>query len=107
MPTDCWPNVVGLKGRTLRTLAQNKPFDILELSDHELIIRVGSSGRLRKIRRREIEGAYQELLQRGEISARDIQKRHAPRNSAFVSAILAELPGVDHQVKPIRLLHTG
>jgi len=100
---DCWLHVVGLEGKTLHTLDQGHPFDVVEVGDKKMVIRVQSTGRLRNIRRAEIESAFQELQTARELSARDIGKRHAPWNSSFVSTLLAALPGVGHRLKPIRL----
>ncbi len=40
----------------------------------------------------------------GELTAREINQRFAHRSSAFVSALLATLPGVQYKLEPIRLL---
>jgi hypothetical protein len=100
--TDCWPHIAGLKNKTLHTLDRGRPFVVVDAGDKKLVIRV-STGRLRSIRRSEIESAFQELQTLGELSARDIAGRHARWNLSFVSTLLAALPGVDHRLRPIRL----
>ena len=98
-----WQQVEYLKGHSLKTLEQHKPFELMEVTSDDLQIFVYSNLRKRRIKRLEIEGAWQELLGEGSITSSDIKKRHSKNNATYISAIIAALPGVTHQVKPIRL----
>jgi len=105
MVTDLWTYIAAWQGERLRTLALGRVFSIVALTDSAVIIRLGRSGHLRRIRREELEGAYRDLLEHGEIGAKWIRRKHAPWNSSFVSAILSHLPEVQYDLRPIRLVH--
>jgi len=107
MANDLWTWIAAWQGERLRTLAQGRSFSIVALTDSAVIIRIGRSGRARRIRREELEGAYHDLLEHGEIGANWIRRKHAPWNSSFVSALLARLPEVQYDLRPIRLVHRG
>lgn len=100
---DIWPAIEGLKGKTLRTLDRNNPFDVVDVTDQTIVVCPHASGRERTIRRKEVEPAYQELRTRGVVERADIRERHSEFKPAYVVAILASLPGVRYSVKPIRL----
>lgn len=107
MARDLWTYIATWQGERLRTLALGRPFSIVALSDSAVTIRLGRSGHSRRIRREELEGAYRDLLEHGEIGADWIRRKHAPWNSSFVSALLARLPEVQYDLRPIRLVHRG
>ena len=92
-----------LEGTTLRTLDRSNPFDILSVDQSKVTIRLHSTGKERTIQWAELQRAFTELQVRGEISRSEIEQNHAPRNPAYVAAILAQLPGVAHRNKPISL----
>lgn len=102
-----WAEITKLAGRTLSTLDRDKPFDILEISDQALIIRPHETDKERKIRRIEIEDAYRRLAAIGELTRSEIRDEFSNFNPAYVAAILAELPNVNHANKPIRLWISG
>ena len=100
---DIWPDVKQLEGKTLHTLDQNKAFDVVAVTEQTVLVQPYASGKERRIKRDEIEPAYQELHTRGVIERADIRERYSNYNPASVAAILAALPGVRHSTKPIRL----
>ena len=102
-----WSEIKKLKGTTLKTLDQNRPFDIVEVTDQNVIVKPHARGIARTIKREAIEDAFGELALRGEITRADIRERYANYNPAYVAAILASLPGVTALRKPIRLYYGG
>jgi hypothetical protein len=101
---DCWSQVRALEGDTLHTLHRNRPFEIIAVDGSQVLIKL-STGKARPVRRQEIEGTFDELVQVGGIDLKAIGERHSPRSTAYVAAILARLDGVRYQLKPVRLLH--
>jgi hypothetical protein len=102
---DVWTEIEKLQGKTLKTLVQNKPFDVVLVGNRRVIVRPHVSGVERPIRREAIEGAFGELVLRGELTRSEIRERYSNFNPAYVAAILAALPGVTHILKPIRLYY--
>lgn len=94
-----------LAGRTLYTLSQRRPFDVLSVDMYEVEILVRSTGRRRRVPLAEIEPAWRTLRQRGELTQAEIEKRWSPRNPVCVAAMLAALPGVTYRSKPITRLY--
>jgi hypothetical protein len=101
---DCWPEIQALEGKTLRTLDRRKPFEIVMVAEKQVVLKV-STGKVRTVRRSEIEDAFCELTLRGTLSRSGIHERHSPYNPAYVAAILAELEGVTYRLRPIRLFY--
>jgi hypothetical protein len=102
---DVWTEIEKLQGKTLKTLAQNKPFDVVLVGQHTVIVRPHARGLERSIRREVIESAFSELALRGELARVEIRDRYTNFNPAYVAAILAALPGVTHSSRPIRLYY--
>jgi len=102
---EIWVEVKKLQGKTLKTLDRNNPFDIVDVGARKLIVKPHVRGIERGIRRQAIEGAFKELVMRGEITRADIRCRHSNFNPAYVAAILASLPNVTFSLKPIRLYY--
>lgn len=98
-----WSVIQQLEGRTLHTLDQNKPFDVVAVTEQTILVQSYASGKERRIKRDEIAPAYEELHTRVVVERADIRERYSNYNSAYVAAILAALPGVRHSVQPIRL----
>lgn len=90
---DCWSQVRALEGRPLRTLDRHKPFEVVAVAENQVALKV-STGKIRTVRHKEIEGAFRELTLTGKISQSEIHERHSRWNPAYVAAILAELEGV-------------
>jgi hypothetical protein len=55
---DVWAEIEKLQGKTLKTLAQNKPFDVVLVGKRRVIVRQRASGVERPIRREAIEDAF-------------------------------------------------
>lgn len=101
---DCWSQVRTLEGKPLRTLDRHKPFEVVAMAENQVALKV-STGKIRTVRRTEIEGAFRELTLTGAISRSGIRERHSQWNPAYVAAILAELNGITYQLGPIRLFY--
>ncbi len=99
----CWSEIEKLAGRTLCVLARRNPFDVVEVSEGHAVVRPQVHNISRQVPRREIEAAYTDLFASGQITARQIKERHASFHSAFVAALLAELPGITYSLNPITL----
>ena len=100
---EIWDMLAHLEGKTLKTLEHNKKFDIIRVENRRVIVTPQISESERIIKRADIEGAFDELRRRGELTRSDIRERHSNFNPAYVAAILAEHPNVSFMTKPIRL----
>ena len=98
-----WAEINQLKGQTLSTLDQRKVFDVADVVEQAVIVRPHQSGIERKVPRDAIENAYQRLQVTGEITRTEIHSEFSLFNPAYVSVILAALPGVQYSIRPIRL----
>jgi hypothetical protein len=96
-----WNEIRKLEGKTLRTLAQKKCFDIIEVTENGVTISPHATQTERLISRHEIENAFQRLTVTGQITRSEIQENFSQFNPAYVAAILAELPTVQHSITPI------
>ena len=101
---DCWPQIQALEGKTLQTLDRHKPFEVVMVAESRVTLKV-STGKIRTVRRKEIEDAFRELTLGGAISRSEIRERHSQWNPAYVAAILAELEGVTYRLRPIWLFY--
>jgi len=102
---DCWSQVGRLRGKALHTLARHYPFEVLSVEDRFVLLRP-STGKERTVGRQEIEGAFEELRERGEIDLKAIERRHSARNISYVAAILAQVAGVTAGGRPLKLRYT-
>jgi hypothetical protein len=103
-----WDQIDYLGGQTLKTLEQHKPFEVMEVTASDIQIYIYSTLKKHRIKRVEIEGAWQELQEEGAITSSDIKNRYSKNSPAYIAAILASLPGVTHRIKPIQLfVNTG
>ena len=101
---DWWKTFGQLKGRTLKTLGRAEPFTIVAVNDQSIVVRPHSTNKERRVSRDEIESAFGELEQRGEMPFSNIRaNKHSEANPAYVAALLATLPGVTTSTNPIRL----
>lgn len=97
-----WNLLARLEGQTLKTLDRGQPFQILRVSDTALIVRT-STGKNRRIPRKQIEDAWGQLAATGSLTRQEIRENFAEFNPAYVAALLSNLPGVITELKPIRL----
>ncbi|MHB8777257.1 MAG: hypothetical protein ACYC6R_05775 [Anaerolineales bacterium] len=98
-----WIEIEKLKGQTLRTLDQHKPFEIIEVDSNELVILPRSTKISRPIRREGIETAYRHLITTGQLTIKEIEEEYTPRSQVYTATILAGLASVHHSLRPIRL----
>ena len=92
-----------LKGETLRTLDRGNRFDVLDVNTMGVIIKPLSTRKERLIPKKGPDGAFRELVAIGQITRTQIEEKHSPRNPVYVTALLAELPGVRYSIRPIDL----
>ena len=98
-----WMEIKYLKGQTIKTLDQHKPFTIVDVTETTVIVRPLSTNIERPISREGIEAAMRHLLTTGQLEPKEIDSQFAPRSSIYVAAMLSTLPEVKHSVNPIRL----
>src|SRR5438045_1487348 len=79
-------------GKRLKTLDRGRPFQVESADERSINILVGSSGRTRSIPRHEFDLAREHLARRHELTRSEIQAGYSTRNSAYVAAMLAQLP---------------
>jgi len=84
--------------RTLSTLARGRRFTVLGVDDSLVRIEVGSTKRIRPIRRYEIEKAWENVVTHTTLTRGDI----GGWSSAYM-AVLATFPGVGVETEPIPL----
>lgn len=97
-----WEEINKLKSRTLDTLKDKRKFSILDISNKKVYIRIESTGKERSIDiEKELIPACQELRKRSRLTRKEIEIYFAPRNPAYVAAIMAEFIGVKHVIKPV------
>jgi hypothetical protein len=102
---EMWDKVQQLQGKTLKTLDQGKPFDVVAVTTEKVVVRPHVRDLERPIEQTAIQGAWQELTRRGELTLVGIKKRYSDWNPVYVAAILATLPGVTYRLRPLRLAY--
>lgn len=102
-----WNEIEKLIGQTLVTLDQHKPFDIVGVTERDMVVRPHKNEIERRISRGEIENAFKRFSSTGQLTRSDIREGFSNFNPAYVAAILAKLPGVSHSLRPIRLWIIG
>ncbi len=98
-----WGEIRKLEGQTLRTLDRGKRFDVVSVTENTVTVMPHETHEQRPIDREMLEDAYRFLEVTGQITRTDIRAEYSEFNSAYVAAILAEMPGVKYSVAPIRL----
>jgi hypothetical protein len=92
-----------LQGKRLTTLYQNKPFEITQISNNQIILKT-STERQHPIPLKEITCAWNHLLKNKKITNSEVRDLgDSEFNPTYVVAILANLPGVKHKLGPIVL----
>jgi len=92
-----------LQGKKLFTLYQKKPFEIMQISNNQIIIKTSTESQ-RPILLKEITLAWNHLEKHKELTRGEIRDLgYSEFNPAYVVAILASLPGVSHTLSPIIL----
>lgn len=102
-----WPNINALDGLELKTLEKGRPFSVESVLQDRVVLSPLVSGKPRVIPRRTLEGAFEALLSRRELTSPEIAREFSPFNAVYVAALLAALPDVAVCLKPIRLIFMG
>ena len=102
-----WPNICTLRGRELKTLERGRPFEVLDVDSHGVLLSPVVSGKQRKIRRRTVERAFVALADRRELTSLEIADEFSAFNAVYLAALLAALPDVAVCLRPIRLIFVG
>ena len=96
-----WDQVRRLQGRKLATLGQGKAFDVGNIANDGVEIRLHSTDKRRRVYRRVIEPAWKLLESAGSLTQKEIKAGPSPINSPYVAAILAAVPGVKYTCQPV------
>lgn len=99
--TDLWREIAALPEEQ-HTLSRGQSFRIREVN-RERIILVLSNNREIRITRDELLSAFDSLERNGELRLKEIDVNFAYFKSAYVAALLAQLPGVEYSTRPISL----
>jgi len=92
-----------LQGKRLTTLYQNKPFEILQVSSNQIILKTSKEAQ-RPIPLKEISRSLTHLEKHKQLTRSQVSNLgYSEFNPAYVVAILASLPGVSHTLGPIIL----
>ncbi len=105
MTIDLWKEICKLEGQTIKTLDQQRHFEVVRVEPKKVIVRVGSSGKEWPIRADIFEKAFQALVAEGHLSRCDMEVRFCKRGPAYPTAILSHLPEVTFTLRPITLWH--
>ena len=100
-----WDQIINLVGQRLATLGKGAEFEILSVSENALHIRIDSTGREGAIYRRELESMWSILTQEGELTQSAMRSEYSQFKSTYLCAIIAKMPEVSYETKPIRLFY--
>lgn len=103
--TSFWTRVRQLEGSTLATLDQRKPFTITAVTADKMTVMPHENNLDRTISRDAVEGAWLKLLQHGELARQDVKHEFSEWNPAYITAVLAEVRGVEYKIRPIVLIY--
>jgi hypothetical protein len=98
-----WELVAKLKGRRLATIAQERVFQITEVWDDRVTVKVSSTGKVRNIARDEFEAVWREMGRQFKISWNEVRDKYSSVNPSYVMAILARMPGVRVSTSPLEI----
>lgn len=101
-----WDRVEYLKGQSLKTLEQNQPFEIMEITPGDIQIFIYSTLESRRIKRGVLEGIWMQLANEGCIEESEIREHFSSSNAPYISAILASMPNVTYRLDPLQLSAT-
>lgn len=102
-----WPNICSLGGLELKTLDRGRPFEVLDVDNEGVLLSPVVSGKLRRIQRETMEGAFDALLVRRELTGLEIAEEFSAFNAVYIATLLAALPDVAVCTRPIRLIFVG
>ena len=81
-----WDQLSYLHGRSLKTLVEQKPFEITEISESDVTILPYATLEARRIKCGIIEGAWLQLTREGTIAELDIREHYSSANFPFITA---------------------
>jgi len=102
-----WPSIITLDGRELKTLERGHPFEVSAVGAERVVVTPAVSGASRTIRRPVLEGAFDALLDRRELTGVEIAGEFSAFNAVYIAALLAALPDVAACTGPTRLIYMG
>jgi hypothetical protein len=89
---DIWEKVQKLQGRTLHTLYQGKPFEILKVTDNGVqLMPLGGKRKRRSVLRNRIEHLADLRLHRDELRKRVLEAYPTSQNTSYYAAIVHEI----------------
>jgi hypothetical protein len=92
-----------LQGKRLTTLYQNKPFEITQVTNNQIVLKTSTEAQ-RPIPLKEVTLAWNHLAKKKKLTQSQIRDLgYSEVNPAYVVAILANLPEVKHTLSPISL----
>ena len=104
MPPDARVVLSRLQGRTLRTLARDAPNKILRIEAGAVVVATEKSPKGKSVPIAWVQEAINRLVDRGElVVTTKVLGMPIGSRSAFLSAVLRELPGVEELDDPKRL----
>jgi len=98
-----WDRIEYLIGQSLKTLEQNQPFEIMEITPSDIQICIYSTLETRRIKRGIVEAVWLQLASDGCLKESTIQESYSSSNAPFISAILAPMPNVTYRLDPVEL----
>jgi hypothetical protein len=102
-----WHKISRLDGRELKTLARGRSFEILAVQEDQVALSPVASGKMRTIQRETLEGVFNALLNRREMTTLEIAEEFSPYQAVYVTALLAALPDIAVCKHPTRLIFMG
>jgi hypothetical protein len=102
-----WHKISRLDGRELKTLARGRSFEVLAVEGDQVALSPVASGKTRTIPRVTLEGAFNALLDRRELTTLEIAEEFSAYHAVYVTALLAALPDVAACKRPTRLIFMG
>jgi hypothetical protein len=99
-------HIDSLKGKKLETLDRGKPFTV-DFIHNDVIIITTSSNKTRNVPLQGTIDAYNHLIIHGKLTRTEIEEQeYTIRNTAYMAAVLASFPEIEHTIRPITLNHT-
>src|SRR3990172_5771197 len=84
---DMWSQLRNLQGKTLRTLDRRYPFDVVDVTPTQVILKLHRTRKQRRILKDEIVDSFGELKRQGKISRARIEDNYSLRKRRQGSAI--------------------
>ena len=91
----------------MKTLRHGHPFEVSDVGQARVVLSPVVSGKPRRVKRETLEEAFDALLDRRELTGREIADEFSPFNAVYIAALLAALPDVAVCSRPIRLIFMG